>query len=122
METPFKNDPFALVWIAFKRLYPDKECVCEWVPGFGKSERGEDAYGLTTFTEDGDVVVMVTAELPLNDSIEIFAHELAHVAVGAEVDHGKEWESAFEAIFSEYFTVAKELLPDMTFEQEAPNV
>lgn len=118
MKSPFKNDPFALVWIAFKRLYPDKECICEWVPGFGKSEDGKEAYGLTTFVDDGGVVVMVSADLALNDAIEVFAHELAHVAVGVEEDHGEKWEAAFNAIFEKYFEVAKELLPDMTFEEE----
>ena len=120
MESPFKNDPYALVWIAFKRLYPDKTCVCEWVPGFGKTEDGEhDALGLTTFVDDGSVVVMVSSELNVGDAIEIFAHELAHVAVGADVDHDQTWQSAFDAIFEEYFKVAKELLPDMVFYEEA---
>jgi len=28
MVTPFANDIFALIWQAFKNLYPDKECEC----------------------------------------------------------------------------------------------
>lgn len=118
MESPFKNDPFALVWAAFKRLYPDKECVCEWVPGTGKDEDGHDAYGLTTFTNDGRVVVMVTTDLPINDAVEILAHELAHVEAEYDADHGERWKAAFDAIFDEYFKVAKELLPDMVFDEE----
>ena len=31
METPFSNDMFAFVFQAFKNLYPDKKCECQWV-------------------------------------------------------------------------------------------
>ena len=30
METPFKNDPFAMIYEAFKRLYPGKQCEIWW--------------------------------------------------------------------------------------------
>lgn len=118
MESPFKNDPFALVWAAFKRLYPDKDCMCAWEPKALKDEYGRDVYGMTTFASDGRVVIAVPAGLSVNQAVEILAHELAHVAVGHGEGHGKEWSAAFDAIFDEYFKVAKELLPDMVFDEE----
>ena len=30
MESPFVNDPFAMVWQAFKNLYPGKDCEVQW--------------------------------------------------------------------------------------------
>lgn len=33
MESPFVNDPFAMVWQAFKNLYPGKDCEVQWQPG-----------------------------------------------------------------------------------------
>lgn len=118
MESPFKNDPFALVWAAFKRLYPDRECLCELVPFTGKDEEGHDVYGMTTFANDGRVVVMVTTTIPIDNAVEILAHELAHVAAEYDADHGERWKAAFDAICKEYFKVARELLPDMVFDEE----
>jgi hypothetical protein len=109
MQTPFKNDPFALVWTAFKNLYPDKECDV-W---YDKKERDENcdtvALGETFFDDDGTVTVFVDYELQVKDAVEIFAHELAHVAAGEEAGHGEKWEKAFDAIFTEYNRIGDEL-------------
>ena len=102
MRKPFKNDPFSLIWEAFKNLYPDKECECFWETQIRDNAEGHTCYGLTDFGEDGSVVVFVSATLQVLDAVEILAHELAHVAVGVEYDHGEEWERAFDRIFKEY--------------------
>jgi len=108
METPFTNDMFSMVWRAFKNLYPDKDCKCQWVPELEKSEDGKEVFGLTTFTDNGNVYVDIVATLAVTDAIEIFAHELAHVAAGEEEDHGKAWEEAFDKIFEEYNRIGDE--------------
>ena len=108
MKTPFKNDIFALIWKAFKNLYPDKDCECYWQPNIRDEEDGTPVYGLTDFGEDGSVVVFVGTSLPVVDSAEIFAHELAHVAVGVEHEHDGEWEKAFDDIFNEYNRIGDE--------------
>lgn len=101
--SPFVNDPFAMVWEAFKTLYPDKECECSWNPLLeDEEENGEPIYGYTHFGDDGTVLVCVGTGLPINHSVEIFAHELAHVAVGKDHEHDEAWEQAFEAIYQEY--------------------
>ena len=61
MKTPFKNDPFALVWQAFKNLYPEKDCICFWDVEIKDEETGEIAYGFTNFA-DGEAVVCVSAK------------------------------------------------------------
>ena len=100
MTNPFLNDPLSVVWEAFKNLYPDKDCLCQWQPDM-KDEDGKEVYGCTTF-EDGQILVEVSAELKVFDATEVFAHELAHVAVGDVEGHGQAWQNAFDAIYEEY--------------------
>lgn len=114
MNTPFKNDIFALIWRAFKNLYPDKDCECYWEPDIQDADDGSKVYGETYWGEDGAVDVFVGTGLPIADSAEIFAHELAHVAVGAEHDHDEEWEKAFDDIFNEYNRIGDEMFDKHT--------
>ena len=109
MISPFENDMFSLVYQAFRYLYPDTECQCQWLPEI-KQEDGSPAYGVTTFSDDGHVFVEVSASLSVGDAVEVFAHELAHVAVGEAGGHGEEWDKAFNAIFREYARLGEELL------------
>lgn len=109
MNTPFENDPFAMVHQAFQNLYPGKECEIFWEPQIRPQEDGGPAYGLTDFGDDGRVAVFVSANLIVTDAVEILAHELAHVAVGPEHDHDDDWEAAFGAIFQEYNRIGDEL-------------
>ena len=109
-QSPFANDPFALIAKAFKNLYPDKEYTAYWEPEIYADEPSEKKpYGLTNFGEDGSVVVFVDPKMRVVDAVEILAHELAHVAVGIDHEHDEEWESAFEAIFQEYNRIGTEM-------------
>ena len=101
MTTPFQNDPFAMLYQAFKTLFPDKDCISSWHPEL-TDEHGESVCGVTTFADDGNVYVDISGELQVSNAIEIFAHELAHVAAGDAAQHGPEWDKAFDAIFDEY--------------------
>lgn len=109
MNTPFENDPFAMVHQAFQNLYPGKQCQILWGSRFELQEEGKPAYGVTDFGEDGQVAVFVSSGLVVADAVEILAHELAHVAAGVEHDHDDVWEAAFEAIFQEYNRIGDEL-------------
>ena len=111
MKTPFKNDPFALVWQAFKNLYPEKDCICFWDVEIKDEETGKTACGFTNFA-GGEIVVCVSSGITVVNAVEIFAHELAHVAVGEAHDHDKAWEAAFDAIFKEYNRVGKQLFAE----------
>ena len=109
MTSPFENDMFAMVYQAFKNLYPDKEPHCEWVSSFEKSEDGLERLGMTTFAEDGEIYVEICGSIKVTDAVEIFAHELAHVAVGGDKGHEEEWEEAFDRIFDEYNRIGNEM-------------
>ena len=110
--SPFENDPFPIVAQAFKNLYPDKEYTAYWEPEIHAEEPDEEKkpYGITDFGEDGTVCVFVDPKIPVTDAVEIFAHELAHVAVGIEEDHNEVWEFAFHAIFTEYHRIIGEIM------------
>lgn len=98
MKKLFVNDPFVGVYQAFRRLYPDKDCCCFWC------ENLKDGHGVTLFPDNPRLLpeVFISADLPVKHAVEILAHELAHVAVGADADHGETWQSAFDAIHEEY--------------------
>ncbi len=110
-ESPFSNDPFSVVWAAFKNLYPDKTCKVYW-DQHQKDEHSEE-YGFTNFPDDGGTPrVFIYAEHPVNTQAETLGHELAHVAVGLEHGHDQAWEEAFEAIFQEYNRLGSLLFGD----------
>ena len=109
MESPFKNDPFAMIYQAFKRLYPDRPCEIWWdVPQ--DDEVDKTAYGVTNLPDDGGVPqVFVYPDYPVKQQVEVLAHELAHVVVGPEHGHDEIWDAAFEAIKQEYCRIGDEL-------------
>lgn len=114
MTTPFQNDPMCFVWMAFQRLFPDKKCVVSYDAGVTDTD-GKRVYGFTTFCDDGSVYVTIDAGQAVCNAVETLAHELAHVAVGAEFEHGPEWEKAFDAIYEEYIRVGDEICPDSEY-------
>ena len=49
LVSPFANDPFALVALAFKNLYPEREYAAYFVPEVEDGSGGA-ACGVTTFS------------------------------------------------------------------------
>lgn len=98
----FKNDVFEMVYEAFQKVFPGKECVIQWVEHI-YVRPGVEVWGETVFPDDGGMpVVSVSAELPVKHAAEVLAHELAHVGVGPKRNHSAKWEKAFESIHQEY--------------------
>ena len=105
LQTPIKNDPFALVWMAYQKLY-DKPCEIWYDIPDEDHDGKESPLGYTNFPDDGSIPqIVLIAEYPVNIMVEIFAHELAHVAVGQEHEHDDVWEEAFDAIFKGYSNI-----------------
>lgn len=102
----FKNDQYEIVYQAFKNLFPDKDCEIWWEEQIRDDVTGNECYGLTDFPQDDDpnrtIRVFVKPSLTVNDSVEILAHELAHVGVGVEHNHDEVWYKAFDDMFDEY--------------------
>lgn len=111
MNTPFENDPLCYVWMAFKRLYPDKSCRVCWDAGL-KDDDGKLCYGITTFCDDGEIIVTIDAGQAVCTAVETLAHELAHVATGKNAGHDAKFNEAFNAIYDEYVRIGDELQPE----------
>lgn len=107
LKTPFRNDPFCMVWMAYNRLY-DKPCEIWW--DYHDEDTYAKAFGFTEFPYDGSTpTVIIFADHPVKVQIETLAHELAHVAVGVGHDHDSLWEEAFAAIQAEFYKIGDEL-------------
>lgn len=104
----FENSPFDMLDKAFKALYPGKRYKAYFDLDM-KDEQGESVYGFTQFPDDGDPIIAVSAELSIKCAVEIFAHELAHVAAGKQEGHGEILEKCFDGIFNEYNRMGEEL-------------
>jgi hypothetical protein len=90
-------DPVGLVFEVAQDLYPGIKA--DVFISAATRKRGE--YGCTDFGPRRPAV-MVSYRTPLFAMPEIVAHELAHVAVGIESEHGPKWERAFAKIHREY--------------------
>lgn len=103
----FVNSPFEILDESFRNLYPKKEYKACFEPEL-EDEKGNTVYGFTQFNDGETPVIAISAELTIKDAVEIFAHELAHVAAGAGAGHGKKWKQEFEKIFHEYHRIGRE--------------
>ena len=103
-----KNSPFEMLDIAFKRLFPDVKYKAYFEVEL-EDENGESVCGFTDFKDNGEIIILVDGNLSVYNAIEIFAHELAHVAVGEEHDHDEVWEKALYDLFDVYNRIGSEL-------------
>ena len=95
-----KNNPFEMLDVAFKKLFPNVKYSAYFEPNIRDGEKGEKVCGLTDFSDDGEITIFIDTDLTINDSVEIFAHELAHAGIGVEHGHDRVWERAFEDLFN----------------------
>lgn len=102
----FINDPFYVLDKIFRDLYPNKDYIAQLAPHI-EDENGIEVFGETCFPESGLPVITISTRLTINDAIEVFAHELAHIAATLEVGHGAVWdeiETELQERFNNYFS------------------
>lgn len=104
----FINSPFDILDKAFHNLYPEKTYKACIDPNM-TDEKGELVYGYTQFVKDDVPVIAISADLSIKNAVEVFAHELAHVAAGEGEGHSKIWEKEFDKIYDEYHRVGDEM-------------
>ena len=104
----FKNCPFQMLDVCFKKLFPNVKYEAYLQPDL-KDDEGNEVYGLTTFTPDGEIEILIGLQLSINDTVETFAHELAHAGVGGEHEHDDVWSKAFDDLFNEYNLLGEEI-------------
>lgn len=97
------HNPLSMVIEAANDLWPDISAKVVWVSGIDPGEGGEEAYGRTTYPDDGsEPIIDIRADLTVEVACEILAHEIAHVKAGADEEHGPEWERAFDQLHNAY--------------------
>ena len=108
MNSVFTNDPFATVDQAFRNIFPGIKYEAQFAPEL-KDDEGKEVWGMTLIPDESDGIPMVfiSAKLKLMDAVEIFAHELAHVAVPGE-EHSETWEKTFKRLHQEYGRIVDE--------------
>ncbi len=90
------NDPFQLLIEVIKELYGDIKAEVQFAPV-------DEGAGYTEFPDDGSIpLITISVEIPFHATIEIFAHEIAHVVVGIENEHNEKWEKVFSDIHEHY--------------------
>ena len=100
METPFTNDPFAIIGEIFRSRHPDKPYQAYWVP---EDEMPRFRALAATQYEDGEAVININADVHVRASLEAFICELAHLAVGdKERSHGEAWQQEYLALRRAY--------------------
>lgn len=110
MQSPFINDPFAMLWKAFKKLYPDADCEI-WYDTIPRGEARFYDCTFSVFFDDGSTPqIVVFLEYATKTQIDAFAHELAHVACGNNDEHGEDFMNAHDALLKEYEYLNDKLL------------
>lgn len=74
------------------------------MPIRGKNKR----FGETIKSDDGNIYIALNGKMPFHAVGEILAHELAHVVTLDDLDHGEQWETAFEKIYAEFIRLAEQ--------------
>lgn len=106
-------NPFNLILDVVNRIYPALDAKISFVPEeefellmkrWGATDKEvKQSCGVTMFDDEGKTpIICINASIPCYASIEIIAHEVAHVAVGVKAGHGKKWKAEFNKIFTEY--------------------
>lgn len=104
----FLENPHQILLDAVNELYPnvdadiiflDKESYDEFV-------ENKESYVCVKFTDNLKPLIAVCIDVPYVASIELIAHEVAHVVCGYTDDpekaHGKEWQNVFTKINEKY--------------------
>ena len=116
-EHPFSNDMLGVVWQAFKNLYTEKvdkiRSIC-WIVDvheFVEDKPDEETLGFTRFNMESNVAdIMIGANITVYDSVYVFAHELAHVAVGPEHKHDDVFQCAYDSLCDEYNRIVDDIV------------
>ena len=104
----FKNSPWEMVDQAFKNLFPEKKYIA-YLDTDMVDETDGKVCGFTFFPDNGDTpMIFIDFSVSIVHSVEVFAHELAHIAVGSDAEHTEKWEKAFTDILIEYNRIGAE--------------
>ena len=111
-QSPFINDPFAITATAFTRLFPNTPVECQLVPDL--HDRDGDPWAQVVFRDNDVPLIVVDYRAPIEGTVDLLAHELAHVACDflglenprTEAEHdgtkGQHWRDILDKLHAAY--------------------
>jgi len=95
-------DPMSILLNAFSNLFGEYNVVIQYNPKI-KRRFFRGYWGETFFPDDGGIpIISLSTHLKIEHTIEILAHELAHVAAGINAGHDIVWEDCFNRLHLEH--------------------
>jgi Zn-dependent peptidase ImmA (M78 family) len=111
-------DPVKMMLEIFEKRYPDVDCEFAFgltVNGEAISDDEEDPCGYTLF-RDGEIpLIVVSVALPYFATLEVIAHELAHVVCGSNEKHSDKWKETFFSIYDTWAETYETALKEVGF-------
>ena len=98
-------DPFQSLLLVFAEQHPDRSVRIQFgMPDAEPLCLSPKAKGVTAFPPPGVdeppvITVDATLDRGVQGSVDILAHELAHVAVGEDHEHDDVWQDAYDDLF-----------------------
>jgi len=108
------NNPIDIVLKTFKILYPDKKVIIQFTEQIkNNNKKNTRIMGITCFNYFKDdvnkVLIHISSEMHLSDTVDILIHELAHAVIDDTEDdvtgHGEEWEKVYDKIYDKYLEI-----------------
>lgn len=106
-----------LLYNTFDMIFEAVKKVCEVNADliFLQEEDCDEAWGFTQKNDDGTFLIGINENIPLKDSLEIIAHEAAHIMAKSHdkpkgKEHDEEWEMWFENIHNEYCSLFEQAM------------
>jgi hypothetical protein len=99
------NDPYRILFMSVQELFPhfpDVDIQFNYEMNMHEKE-----FGVTVFpdNEHENPLIEINPFLEVNASVEVLAHELAHVVCGPEAGHGDIFEETMQKIHEKYMGV-----------------
>lgn len=100
MKHPFENDLFAIMYDTFSKMHPHHpDFYTQWALS---DEFADDDNGYCEWRDDGTIVISISMGNTVEEALEVFAHELSHVAVGYDHDHDDDFNSEYENLMDAF--------------------
>lgn len=114
----FLENPHQVLLSAVNELYPDVDAEIIFLDKESYSDFTDntESYACVKFPNHGNPLIAVSIDVPYVASIELIAHEIAHVVCGYTDDpekaHGEQWQNVFTKINELYCQKVDELFED----------
>lgn len=98
-------NPFEMILEAIERVYSIDATLI-----FCSKEDCDENWGFTQKNDDDTFIIGINSEIPLENSLEIIAHEAAHIMAKSHdkaegEEHDEEWEMWLDNIQREYMNI-----------------